>query len=149
MLTSDEVDSSVASPAIRTRFSTSATASLTAFSIRCSARESAPSFEPPATGLATRFLVPTQPSVDREAVADPRHRVDVLRLLRVDLDLLAQPVDVSVDGSGLDVDVVAPNIAQQLRAAEDLARAGREQRQHVELGDGQDHLDVVAPDLAP
>src|SRR5258708_18591901 len=110
MLTSDEGDSLAASPAIRTRFSTSATAFLTAFSIRCSAREIAPSLEPPATGLATRFLVATQPSVDRETVADAGHRVDVLRFLRVDLDLLAKAIDMSIDGSGLDVDVVAPDI---------------------------------------
>ena len=60
--------------------------------------------------------------VKGEAVPDARHRVDVARTLGVHFDLLAKPVDVGVDGAGLDVHLVAPDVAEQVGAAEHVAR---------------------------
>ncbi len=76
------------------------------------------------------------------------HGVNVLRLFRVALDLLAQPVDVGVDRPRLDLDLVAPHLAQQLAAADHLARLGRQQGQQVELGEGQVDFFALPPDLA-
>src|SRR5207245_7643156 len=83
-----------------------------------------------------------------EPVADPGNGVNVLRLLGIALDLLAQPVDVGVDRPRLDLDLVAPDLAQQLAAADDLARLGPQQRKQVELG--VVHVDFLPlpPDLA-
>src|SRR5712692_8036623 len=83
-----------------------------------------------------------------EPVADPGNGVNVLRLLGIALDLLAQPVDVGVDRPRLDLDLVAPHLAQQLAAADDLARLGRQQRKQVELGEGQVDFLTLPPDLA-
>src|SRR5580693_6694043 len=74
--------------------------------------------------------------------------MDVGRLLRVGLDLPAEPVDVSVDGSSLDLDLVAPDATQQLAAAHDLAWPRCEQRKQVELGEREHHFLAVAEDLA-
>src|SRR5438552_4504531 len=59
--------------------------------------------------------------VGDEAVADPRNRVDVVRLFGVALDLLAQPVDMRVHGARLDLDLVAPYLAKHLAAAAHLS----------------------------
>src|ERR1700693_1351139 len=56
-----------------------------------------------------------------EAITDARDRMNVVRLLGVALDLLAQPVNVSIDRAGLDLDLVAPDFAQQLATAHHLA----------------------------
>src|SRR3989440_10002369 len=97
--------------------------------------------------LLVPLTVPPRELFGDEAVADARDGVDVVRLFRVALDLLAQPVDVRVHGARLDLDLVAPDLAQQLAAADDLARLRSEQRQEVELGQGQRDLFAVAPDL--
>src|ERR1700681_625202 len=86
--------------------------------------------------------------VGDEAVADPRNRVDVVRLFRVALDLLAQAVDVGVDRTRLDLDLVAPHFAQELAAAHHLAGLRGQQRQEVELGERQGDLFPLAPHLA-
>src|SRR2546430_17718587 len=72
-----------------------------------------------------------------EAVADPWDAVDVVGLLRVTLDLLAQPVDVGVDGAGLDLDLISPDLAQKLPPADNLAGLRGQQGEQVELGQGQ------------
>ena len=64
--------------------------------------------------------IPQARLVGDEAVADPRYGVDVMRLLGVALDLLAQPVDVGVNGARLDLDLVAPHLAEQLATAHHL-----------------------------
>src|SRR5438309_11952103 len=88
-------------------------------------------------------------SVDGEAVADAGNAVNVPRPLRVHLNLLAQPVNVRVHCAGLDFHVVSPDLAQQVTAAEHLPRPGAEQGQNIELSDGELHLGIVAPHLAP
>src|SRR2546429_9749070 len=79
----------------------------------------------------------TRPSIELvgdEAVADPRNGGDVVRLFGGALDLLAQPVDVGVDGARLDLDLVAPPLAPQLAPADHLAGLRRPQGQPVEPG---------------
>src|SRR6266480_1314688 len=85
--------------------------------------------------------------VGDEAVADARDRVDVVRLLGVALDLLAQPVDMRVHGARLDLDLVAPHLAKQLAAADHLSGLRGQQRQEVELGQRQGDLLALAPYL--
>src|SRR5438874_7584368 len=95
---------------------------------------------------ACEFAVTTALLRD-EAVADTRNRVDVMGLLGVALDLLAQPVDMSVDGAGLDLDLVAPDLAKQLATADHLASLRCEQGEEVELGQGEGDFLAVAPHL--
>src|ERR1700730_15627370 len=83
-----------------------------------------------------------------EAIADARDRVNVVRFLGVALDLLAQAVDVGIHGTGLDLDLVAPHLAQQFAAAHHLAGRRGPQRSKVEFGQGQRNLFALAPDLA-
>src|ERR1700694_587218 len=85
--------------------------------------------------------------VGDEAVADPRNRVDVVRLFGVALDLLAQAVDMGVDRARFDFDFVAPHFAEQLAAAHHLAGLRGQQRQEVELGQRQRDLFPLAPHL--
>src|SRR3981081_73694 len=83
-----------------------------------------------------------------EAIPDPRDRVDEVWLFGVALDLLAQAVDVSVDGARLDLDLVAPHLAEQLAAAPPLAGLRGQQRQEIELGQRQGDFLTLAPHLA-
>ena len=70
-----------------------------------------------------------------------------MRLLRVTLDLLAQPVDVGVDGAGLDLDLIPPDLAQELPPADHLAGLRGQQGEQIELGQGQSDLPALTPDL--
>src|SRR5438094_5197879 len=84
-----------------------------------------------------RRVVATCPLLGDEAIADPGNGVDVVRLLGVALDLLAQPVDVGIDGAGLDLDLVTPDLAQQLTATDHLAGLRGQQGEEIELGQGE------------
>src|SRR5919204_1807870 len=82
-----------------------------------------------------------------EPIPDARDRVDVVWLFGVALDLLAQPVHVSVHGARLDLDLVAPDLPQQFPAADHLPGLRGEQRQEVEFRQGQSDFFAVTPDL--
>src|SRR3954451_1260937 len=68
-----------------------------------------------------------------EAVADAAHREDVLRLLGVRLELLAQVADVDVDGARVAIGRVAPHAREEHGAREHAARARGERAQDLEL----------------
>ena len=63
-----------------------------------------------------------------EAVADAAHREEVLRLLGVELELLAQVADVDVDRARVAEGGVAPDARQQHLAREHPARVARPAR---------------------
>src|SRR4051794_31357082 len=71
-----------------------------------------------------------------EAVADPAHGEEVLRLLGVALDLLAQVADVDVDRARVAVRAVAPDASEQHVARPDAARVRRERGEDLELDVG-------------
>src|SRR3954452_22271250 len=80
-----------------------------------------------------------------EAVADAAHREDVLGLLGVRLELLAQVADVDVDRAGVAVGRVAPHSRQQHVAREDAPGARRERAEDLELDErGGDDLAAEA-----
>src|SRR5215217_9043421 len=58
-----------------------------------------------------------------EAVADAVERLDHLELVVDDLELLAQPLDVAVDGAVVDIDLVVIGRLHERVAALDDARA--------------------------
>ena len=93
----------------------------------------------PATTHREREAQPGSDAAERDArsapqpVADAAHRLDQLRLVRVDLELLPQVADVDVDRPRLPVGVVAPQRLEQRLPAEDAARAGGERAQELEL----------------
>src|SRR4051795_11427236 len=68
-----------------------------------------------------------------EAIADAAHREDVLGLLGVDLELLAQVADVDVDRARVAVGRVPPHAREQHVAREHTARAGGERAEDLEL----------------
>src|SRR5438477_4690473 len=80
-------------------------------------------------------------------VTHPAHRQHHLGLLRVALDLRAQPLDVDVNEPGVGRVPVAPDLLQQHLAGEDLPRLAGERDQQVELERGQRDLLAVALDL--
>src|SRR6478609_9506293 len=68
---------------------------------------------------------PGLPSVVAEPVADSAHGEDVLRLLGVALELLAQVPDVDVDRAGVAERGVAPHALEQHVAREHTPRRAR------------------------
>src|SRR5262245_41792944 len=70
---------------------------------------------------------------DLEDVTRPALRLDPARVLRLVLDLLAEPGDVVVDGTGRREDVVAPDVVQQRLARQHFAPVLDEVRQDPEL----------------
>src|SRR5918995_3065724 len=80
----------------------------------------------------------------RELVADAAHRHHQLGVLGVALDLLAQVRDVDVAGAHVAPELGLPQLLHDLLAGEDLARALRQQPQHLELRPGQ--VDGLAAD---
>src|SRR4051794_13292465 len=67
-----------------------------------------------------------------EAVADAAHRDEVLRLLGVALELLAQVADVDVHRPRVAVGGVAPDAGEQHVAGEDATGAAGEGREDLE-----------------
>src|SRR4051794_30858343 len=74
-----------------------------------------------------------------EAVADAAHREEVLRLLRVRLDLLPQMPDVDVDRAWVAVGGVAPDARQQHVAGEHASGRPGQRREDLELDVGGRH----------
>src|SRR3954452_11694538 len=80
-----------------------------------------------------------------EAVADAAHREDVLRLLGVRLELLAQVADVDVDGARVAIGRVAPYAREEHVAREHAPRPGGERAEDLELHErGRHHLAAQA-----
>src|SRR5213595_2521795 len=69
----------------------------------------------------------------RELVADAPDGLDEIGVGRVALDLVAQAVDVRVDGVLVAAVAVAPDLVEQLCAREDAPRAAREVDEQLEL----------------
>src|SRR6185312_14223937 len=84
--------------------------------------------------LASSFL---------EAVADAVQRLDHLEVVVDRLELLAQPLDVAVDGAVVDIDLVVIGGVHQRVAALDHAGARRQRLENQELGDGECHRLVL------
>src|SRR5260221_9958290 len=76
------------------------------------------------------------------AVSDAIERLDLGELAVDHLELLAQPLDVAVDGAVVDVDMLAVGGIHQLVAALDVTGPRRQRFEDEELGDGE--LDVLA-----
>ena len=79
----------------------------------------------------------------REAVADAAHRLDVRP---GGAQLLAQALDVRVDGARGDLAAHPPDVVEQRRARLHAAPAFEQRRQQAQLEGGQRHLVVVDPD---
>src|SRR5699024_235092 len=79
------------------------------------------------------------------AIADAADGHDDLGVLRVVLDLGAQPLDVHVDQAGVGAVAVAPHVAQQHVAREHLPRRAGEPREQGEL-EGRQREQLLAPD---
>src|SRR4051794_3730097 len=84
------------------------------------------------------------PVLVAEAVPDAAYREQVLRLLRIRLDLLPQMADVHVDGPRIAVRGVAPHAREQHVAREHPSRRARERGQDLELHVGRLHDVAVA-----
>src|SRR5258705_14021379 len=76
---------------------------------------------------------PGLPSVVAESVAHPAHGEDVLRLLGVTLELLAQVPDVDVDRPRVAEGGVAPHALEQHVAREDPPGCARQRAEDLEL----------------
>src|SRR4051794_18843864 len=83
-----------------------------------------------------------------EAVAHAAHREEVLRVLRVRLQLLAQVADVDVDRARVAVGRVAPDPRQQHVAREDAARVAGQSVEDLELDERQLDRRAADPDRA-
>src|SRR6185436_12710652 len=85
------------------------------------------------SGIGPLFLV----RVWVVLIANAAHGQDQLRLLRVALDLLAQVRDVDVAGALVAIELGLPQLLHDLGAGENLARAGDEEAQQLELRAGE------------
>src|SRR5260221_8822958 len=65
------------------------------------------------------------------------------------LELLAQPLDVAVDGAIVDIDVLAIGAINELVAALNVAGAQRQRLEDEELGDGEIDIDATPAALVP
>ncbi len=74
-----------------------------------------------------------------ESVADSIKRLDHLEVVVDDLELLAQPLDVAVDGAVVDIDLLIISRIHQRITAFHHARPLCQRMQDEELGDGQYH----------
>src|SRR5262249_38669809 len=72
-----------------------------------------------------------------ESIADAIQRFDHIEVVVGPLELLAQSLDVAVDGAVIDVDLIVIGRVHQRVAALDHAGPARERLQDQELGDGQ------------
>src|SRR6202035_3458617 len=93
-------------------------------------------------GAASASAPCVGPLVLAIAISDAIERFDLCEIVVDRLELLAQPLDVAVDGAVVDVDVLAIGRIHQLVAILDVAGALRQRLKDQELGDGQ--LDVIA-----
>ena len=84
----------------------------------------------------------------REAIADRAQRVDRRRAAR-QRELAPQVAHVDLDDVRAGIEVVAPDGAEDLLAAEHLAGVAQEVGEQVELARGEAQLDAVARDLRP
>src|SRR4051794_28871970 len=83
-----------------------------------------------------------------EHVADAAHRLDVARLLRVELELGAQLGDVDVDRAVEGLELFALERVEEVLAREHAAGGAREQAEELELEVGE-HLALAGDeDLA-
>ena len=73
-----------------------------------------------------------------EAIADAVERFDHLEVVVHQLELLAQPLDVAVDGAVVHIDLVVIGGVHQGVAALDHAGPGRQRLKDQEFGDGED-----------
>src|SRR5579871_1810354 len=78
-----------------------------------------------------------------ETVTDAIKRLNHLEIVIDDLEFLAQPLDVAVDGAVIDIDLIVIRGIHQRIAAFHNARAGRQRLQDQELGHGQRHRLVL------
>src|SRR5258708_25210788 len=83
------------------------------------------------------------PEAALEAVAETGHADDVLRLLHIRLDLFAQATHVGVDGAGLNLAHIPPDILQHPLSADDLPRMRGEVLQQPVLERAQPHRVTV------
>src|SRR5215216_4927122 len=89
--------------------------------------------------IKARSLPRARHSSFAEAVADAAHREQVLRGARIALQLLAEVTNVDVDGAGIPVGRVAPDLLQQHLARLHPPGRAREGGQDLELDIGQLH----------
>src|SRR5437868_828693 len=83
-------------------------------------------------------------------VSDAIERLDLCELVVDDLELLAQPLDVTVDRPVVDIDMLAIGGVHQLVAAFDVALARRQRFEDEELGDGElDRPSAPGAEMAP
>src|SRR5712691_4064463 len=86
--------------------------------------------------LSTVYLPVARPASNfLEPIADTVKRFDHVEVVVGALELLAQPLDVAVDGAVVDIDLVVVGGVHQGVAALDHAGAARERLQDEELGD--------------
>src|SRR6266850_4072745 len=71
------------------------------------------------------------------SIAHPVNRIDPVELRIGRLELLADPLDVAVDGALADVVVVRVALARELPARLDVAGMSDQRLEHEELGDGE------------
>src|SRR5689334_19728370 len=83
----------------------------------------------------------------KEAIPDSTYRLDELPMARR-RERVAQAANVDVDGALFDEDMIAPDLVQELAAAEGAARMGHEEVQELELDLAKIDLAVAGPDAA-
>src|SRR5699024_2409106 len=105
-----------------------------------------------AAATPSRLLVTGAPLLSGRApgaVADTAHGHHDRRVLRIVLDLGAQPLDVDVHQARVRAVAVPPHVAQQHVAGEDLPRLARQLREQVELERGEGDQLIAAAHLVP
>src|SRR5271163_3360499 len=74
-----------------------------------------------------------------KTIADAVQRLDHIEVVVACLELLAQPLDVAVDGAVVDIDLIVISRVHQGVAALHHAGAARQRVQDQKLGDGERH----------
>src|SRR5262249_35885584 len=88
-----------------------------------------PTWLPRSFALKVRRMIPLS-SLYAQAVAEAVHRLD---RVAVGAEVFAEPADVRIDGAGVDLRGDAPDLAEELGPAEDLAGVLEEHRAELVL----------------
>src|SRR5690348_13285093 len=127
----------------------SATSRLRRLFMRSAVRRGADRRHPSGAGATTRMTLAVSIVGVAEAVADTAHREQVLRVLRVGFEFLAKVPYVDVDGAGVSIGRIAPDVLEERLTREHPPGSRRESGEDLELHVGELDRLVIQRHRAP
>src|SRR6202035_2809626 len=97
----------------------------------------------PVATPGSSWPVPSNYALFLKTIADAVQRLDHIEIVVAGLELLAQPLDVAVDGPVVDIDLIIIGRIHQRVAAFDNAGTAGQRLQNEKFGDGERHRLVL------